>query len=170
MERRARFDRLYRAHVDRVMNYCLRHLAPSNAEDTVADTFLVAWRRLDDIPEPAIGWLIITARHTIYTRYRAQAKAQRLVERLARITSLATEPTDVAVERRVILLAALDGLTDDEREALLLTAWDGLSGEDAALVLGCSHGALRMRLHRARQKLSKALGEEDSPEHIRSAT
>jgi len=169
MERRSRFDRLYRAHVDRVMNYCLRHLAPSHAEDAVAETFLIAWRRIDDVPEPAVGWLIITARHTIYTRYRAQAKAQTLVERLARITSLAAEATDVTVERREMLLTALDSLTEDEREALFLTAWDGLSGEDAADVIGCRPGALRMRLHRARQKLSEALGE-DSPEQIRSAT
>lgn len=167
MERRSRFDRLYRAHVDRVMNYCLLHLAPSAAEDAVADTFLVAWRRIDDVPDPAVGWLILTARNTIYTRYRAQAKAQTLVERLSRITSLAAEPVEVTVERPEMLLAALATLTEDEREALLLTAWDGLSGEDAAEVIGCRHGALRMRLHRARQKLSEALGEA-SPEHIRS--
>lgn len=169
MERRSRFDRLYRQYADRVMNYCLRHLSPSHAEDAVADTFLVAWRRIDDVPEPAIGWLIITARHTIFTRYRAQAKAQTLVERLARITRLAAEATDVTVVRREMLLTALNSLTEDEREALFLTAWDGLSGEDAAEVIGCRQGALRMRLYRARQKLSEALGE-DSPAHIRSAT
>ena len=169
MERRTRFDRIYRSNVDRVMNYCLRHLNPSHAEDAVADTFLVAWRRLDDVPEPAVGWLIVTARHTNYRRYRAPAKAQPLAERLARVTSLAAEPPDVAVERRAELLAALDVLTEEEREALFLTAWDGLSGEDAARALGCGHGALRMRLHRARQKLADALGE-DSPHHLRSAT
>ena len=151
------------------MTYCLRHLAPSHAEDAVADTFLAAWRRLDDVPEPAVGWLIVTARHTIYSRYRAHAKAQSLAERLARITALAAEPTEVAVERREVLLEALDILSEDEREALFLTAWDGLSGEDAARALGCGHGALRMKLHRARQKLSEALGE-DSPHHMRSAT
>lgn len=117
----------------------------------------------------AVGWLIITARHTIFTCYRAQTRAQTLVERLARITRLAAEASDVTVERLEMLLTALNSLTEDEREALFLTAWDGLSGEDAAEVIGCRPGALRMRLHRARQKLSEALGE-DSPEHIRSAT
>lgn len=57
-QRRSRFVALHEDHVNAVMSYCLRHLVPTNAEDAVSDTFVVAWRRLDEIqPEPR-GWLM----------------------------------------------------------------------------------------------------------------
>ena len=73
-QRRARFVGLYENHVDRVMSYCLRHLAPATAEDAVSDTFLLAWRKLDEVPAEPIGWLIVTARNTIRNRYRTQTR------------------------------------------------------------------------------------------------
>ncbi len=45
-QRRSRFVALYEGHVDAVMSYCLRHLVPTNAEDAVSDTFLVAWAKV----------------------------------------------------------------------------------------------------------------------------
>ena len=80
-------------------------------------------------------------------------------DRLRQITRLASEPADVTAERRADLLTALESLTDDEREAILLVSWDGLTGTEAARALKCSHGALRVRVHRARQKMAAALGD-----------
>ncbi len=145
--------------MDAVMLYCLRHLAPATAEDAVSDTFLVAWRKLDEVPSEPRGWLIVTARNTIRNRYRTQARAVALEVRLQQITQLAAEPVDVTAERRADLLTALTALTDDEREAILLVSWDGLTGPEAAKALGCSHGALRVRVYRARQKMVAALGD-----------
>lgn len=156
---------LYEDHSNAVMSYCLRHLAPSNAEDAVSDTFLVAWRKLDEVPPEPRGWLIVTARNTIRNRYRTQARAIALEQRLQQITRLAADPVDVTAERRADLLAALESLTDDEREAILLVSWDGLTGAEAAQALGCSHGALRVRVHRARQKMAAVLGDA-APTHI----
>ncbi len=158
-QRRERFVALYEGHVDAVMAHCLRHLAPGTAEDAVSDTFMVAWRKFDDIPPEPRGWLIVTARNTIRNRYRTQARAVALEVRLQQITQLAAESADVTAERRADLLTALSALTDDEREAILLVSWDGLTGTEAAKVLGCSHGALRVRVHRARQKMAAALGD-----------
>ncbi|MEO7588043.1 MAG: sigma-70 family RNA polymerase sigma factor [Arachnia sp.] len=157
-QRRTRFAALYEGHVNAVMAHCLRHLAPATAEDAVSDTFLVAWRKLDEIPPEPRGWLIVTARNTIRNRYRTQARSLALEDRLRQITHLAAEPADVTAERRADLLTALRALTDDEREAILLVSWDGLTGVEAARALGCSHGALRVRVHRARQKMAAALG------------
>jgi len=160
-QRRRSFVALYEDHVDVVMSYCLRHLAPTNAEDAVSDTFLVAWRKLDEIPPEPRGWLIVTARNTIRNRYRTQSRALALEDRLRQIARLAADPADVTAERRADLLTALESLTDDEREAILLVSWDGLTGVDAARALGCSHGALRVRVHRARQKMATAIGDAE---------
>ena len=44
-----------------------------------------------------------------------------------------------------------------QQEALLLISWDGLSEREAAAALGCSRGAIALRLHRARRVLRVAL-------------
>ncbi len=62
------------------------------------------------------------------------------------------------------LIDALRMLTEREREALLLVAWDGLSPRDAAIAAGCSSAAFRVRLHRARGRVSTQLGiDQDTP-------
>lgn len=160
---RERFVRLYEAHADRIMVYCLRHLTPSTAEDAVSDVFLTAWRRLDDVPDDPVPWLYVTARNVIRNRYRSQASALATAQRVAQLQALSAESAEVTAERRADLAVALGALSHDEREALLLTAWDGLSGADAARVLGCTPGALRVRLHRARARMAAAL-HETTPE------
>ncbi|MDO5736371.1 MAG: sigma-70 family RNA polymerase sigma factor [Propionibacteriaceae bacterium] len=158
-QRRTEFVALYEGHVSAVMSYCLRHLARASAEDAVSDTFLVALRKFDEVPLEPRAWLIVTARNTIRNRYRTQARSLALEDRLRQITQLAADPADVTAERRADLLTALGCLSDDEREAILLVSWDGLTGAEASRALGCSHGALRVRVHRARQKMAAALGE-----------
>lgn len=160
-ERRTRFVRLYGAHADRIMAYCLRHLSPSTANDALSDIFLTAWRRLDEVPDDAAPWLYVTARNVIRNHYRAQAASLATAQRVAQLQRLTTESAEVTAERRADLATALGALNDDEREALLLTAWDGLSGAEAARVLGCTPGALRVRVHRARERMAAALRESD---------
>lgn len=56
-------------------------------------------------------------------------------------------------------------LSEDDQEVLRLTTWEGLGPADAAAVLGCPTAAVKVRLHRARQRLRKALGQaEASPQ------
>ena len=121
----------------------MRHCGPVDADDVVAETFAVAWRRIDVVPEPAIGWLIVTARNVVSGRRRTERKHVDLA-RLAAETARHDEPAaeEVAVRRRAVL-DALDALSEREREALLLTAWDGLDHAAAAAVAGCSTRAFR---------------------------
>ena len=66
------------------------------------------------------------------------------------------DPAD-SLGRRDELASAFADLEEAEREVLRLVAWEGLSTRDAAAVIGCSPGAFRVRLHRARRKLAKGL-------------
>ena len=157
--RKARFVAVYEGHVDAVMVHCLRHLRRSSAEDAVSDTFLIAWRKLDQLPADPRGWLIVTAHNVIRNQYRTQARSVALETRLQQITRIAADPAHVTAERRADLLTALKALTDDEREAVMLVSWDGLTGSEAARALECSPGALRVRVHRARQKMAAAIGD-----------
>jgi RNA polymerase sigma-70 factor, ECF subfamily len=60
--REARFTRLYELHLDAVRAYAWRR-SQGLADEIVAETFLVAWRRLEAIPEDALPWLIGVARN-----------------------------------------------------------------------------------------------------------
>jgi RNA polymerase sigma-70 factor (ECF subfamily) len=157
---RHRFERCFRDHYADVLAFCVRR-CPSRevAEDAAADTFAVAWRRRDRIPDPALVWLYAVARRVLANQYRAMRRRNALDGRLAQELDAGRaqgDPGD-SLARRDAFLAALASLSGDEREVLRLVAWDGLDGRDAARVLGCSYGAFRVRLHRARRKLEKQL-------------
>jgi RNA polymerase sigma-70 factor (ECF subfamily) len=157
---RGRFERCFDEHYVRIFAFAARRVSGrESAEDVVADTFAIAWRRRDRIPEEALPWLYAIAANVIANQYRSSHRRHNLGERLAREASVAapgTDPAD-ALGGRDELAAALARLDEAEREVLRLVAWEGLSTGDGARVVGCSPGAFRVRLHRARRKLAKEL-------------
>lgn len=64
-ERRRRFEELFDRYYWEVRAYVLRRGPASSAEDVVAETFLVAWRRLESIDADALPWLLGVARRTL---------------------------------------------------------------------------------------------------------
>ena len=124
----------------------------------MAETFTVAWRRWDDLPDPPLPWLLGTARNLLSEDRRSLARGQRLADRLALLAGTTRVTEDVAdtAFARERALQALASLTEDQREALLLVAWDGLSISEAAEVLELRLGAFRARLHRGRAALEAA--------------
>ncbi|HEV7398693.1 MAG TPA: sigma-70 family RNA polymerase sigma factor [Solirubrobacterales bacterium] len=159
-----RFGRLYRDQGRAILAYALRRVEdPESAADVVAETFLVAWRRLDEVPTDARArlWLFGVARRVIANLHRAERRRTRLGERLAESlrTELATQPALAGEAAEV--LRAMGGLGDDDRELLLLVSWEELSPGEAAEVLGISSLAARSRLHRARRRLRAALEQQE---------
>lgn len=152
---------LFEQFSPRVYAYARRHGDRQDARDVVADVFVVAWRRRDDVPDAALPWLLVVARNVLGNRRRADRRRARLTDAMTTLDRLARPATsaDESVEERKSLLAAAAGLTEREREALLLVAWDGLSNRDAARVLGCSLRAFEVRLSRARARLASRIAE-----------
>jgi len=68
-------------------------------------------------------------------------------------------PHEAACQRSELseTLAALRGLAPRDREAILLAASGNHSVDEASRILGISASAFKMRLHRARRRLSSAL-------------
>ena len=148
----------------RVLAYALRHCPSSAAEEIVSETFLVAWRRVADLPEDPMPWLLVVARNTIANERRTRQRRARLLDVVAQLERLAVPAAgaDRTVVERSAMVHALGTLTATEREALLLVAWDGLRPRDAATVAGCSPRAFEVRLHRARARLARALDASDA--------
>lgn len=157
---RVRFERCFRDHYAEILAFSLRRLpSRQSAEDVAAETFAVAWRRRGRIPDPALPWLYAVARRVIANQYRSTRRRRNLDERLAHEAGAGRPPTDPgdSLAGRDAFFAAFASLSEQEREVLILIAWDGVDPREAARVLGCSHGAFRVRLHRARRKLAKQL-------------
>src|SRR5438067_11403596 len=81
-----RFRDVYGANFAAITGYAMRRAASAeDAADVVAETFLVAWRRLADVPagDAARLWLYATARRILSNQRRSARRGTRLSERLA---------------------------------------------------------------------------------------
>lgn len=159
-EHKDRFRSIFEEHAGSVLSYALRRVdSPDEAKDVVSETFLVAWRRLDSVPEPPLPWLLGTARRVLANQRRASGNRAHLVEKLSRETEadMAGEPAD---ERARRVREAMSRLPGTHREPLALIYWEGLSTAEAARAVGCSRAALLVRLHRARKRLERELTME----------
>jgi RNA polymerase sigma-70 factor (ECF subfamily) len=168
---KVRFGRIYREQGRAILSYALCRVDdPDDAPDVVAETFLVAWRRLDEVP---IGpgerlWLYGVARRVLANLHRSTRRRTRLAERIAESLrgdpAVHPGPDGEATE----ILDAMRELGEENRELLLLVSWEGLSPSEAARVLGISALAARSRLHRSRRRLRAILEERGTPPPARS--
>jgi len=170
-ERQRRFEAAYAAYHGPILGYLLRRTDnPDDAADALAEVFLTAWRRLEDLPaEPqARLWLYGVARRVLANQRRGERRRGALADRLRADLADAYRPPEYTGEL-ARLAAALSRLPESERELLALSAWEGLDHGQIAAVLDCSRNAVRIRLHRARRRLAAELGRapaQPAPRHV----
>lgn len=159
-----RFTLLTLEHGKAVLGYLARRTVPTqDAADLTAEVFVVAWRRLDAVPqepEQARAYLLGVARGVLSNHRRGAMRRGNLADRLR--AQAARQPTsyeDPAADVEHPVHAALATLSNDDREVLTLTAWEGLTSAQVATVLSLSAAATRQRLTRARARLRTALAE-----------
>lgn len=88
-----RLERLFDAYADRVHAFATHWVGPNSARDVVSETFLVAWRRFDTVPDRALPWLLGTARKVISNELRGRARRSALrVARPPETTGWAASP------------------------------------------------------------------------------
>jgi RNA polymerase sigma-70 factor, ECF subfamily len=80
---RARTDQeafavLYERFFTRVWAYAVGRVGRQSAEDVVAETFTVAWRRRADIPRDPLPWLLVVARNVVREAGRAETHQRML--------------------------------------------------------------------------------------------
>jgi RNA polymerase sigma-70 factor (ECF subfamily) len=158
------FDAMFREHVAGVASYCRwRSDSPCDGQDAVAEVFLIAWRRLDEVPrgEQARPWLYATARRVMANQARANARRGRLRERLRAQPAGASDEGDPLAGRVREALGsrvreALGSLRPQDRETLLLAEWEGFTPAEIAVVVQRPAVAVRSRLHRARRRFRDA--------------
>jgi RNA polymerase sigma factor (sigma-70 family) len=159
-DREQRFVVLYDAHLHRILGYALRRTDEASAQDVVAETFLVAWRRLEDVPDGSDArlWLYGVARKVLANHRRKESRRERLRSalELGHLTSLCLGDE----EPNLLFAEAFERLPARDRELLGLWAWEGLDYRELAVVLGCSVNAAKIRVHRARRRFALQLSKQ----------
>lgn len=154
-----RFRRLFEANHRPLLLYALRRTSTDgDAEDAVAETYAIAWRRLSRLPEGEgeLPWLYAICRRVLANQRRGGQRRQRLLERIGSTSTAAATGTGDATGP---VMQALSSLRPDDQEILRLVAWEDLSHRDIGIALGITSNAVAIRLYRARQRLLAALQE-----------
>jgi RNA polymerase sigma-70 factor (ECF subfamily) len=147
------FDTLYERYARIVHGLLLARVGRDEVDDLVQDVFLTAWRRLDDLRDPAAfgGWIAMIARNRATDFHRRSAA---FVELPANLES----PGDTSNEADAnAALAAIRSLPDAYRETLILRLVEGLSGPEIAERTGLTPGSVRVNLHRGMKLLRDKL-------------
>ncbi len=156
----ARFAEIFE-HLDFIARYARRRGA-RDPDGIAAEAMAIAWRRLADVPaaDPR-PWLIVTARNLLLAERRSEPETGRGPLGDVDLQAPAEQlPSELDLDPD--LARCLGVLAEKDREALLLIAWEDLTPALAAASLGISPTAFRVRLHRARRRLSDLLTEQAS--------
>ncbi|MGD0066857.1 MAG: sigma-70 family RNA polymerase sigma factor [Streptosporangiaceae bacterium] len=161
----AEFEQLYRANVDAVMAYFARRSRdPHAGADLTADTFvavITAFGTFDPQKGTARAWVFGIARHVYASHCEAHSQQQRKLERLAGRRELEPDQVEELLDRIDAeragrdLITGLASLPERDRAVIELVALAGLRPKEAAVALGLTPGAVRMRLLRTRARLGK---------------
>lgn len=167
--RRERFEEVAPGLIEPLRRYLARRTDPDTAEDVLAETLLVCWRRVAELPDLPLPWAYAVAANCLRNAERSARRQRRVAARVATLDPppvVEVEPVDDAE-----LTQALARLRDVDAELLRLWAWEQLTPAEIATVLGISANAASIRLHRARERLRTELrksrgrsGHEESRE------
>ncbi len=155
-DRQGTFQSLYQSVYSDLIRFVQRRTHPDQAEDVVADAFLVVWRRLNELPEDhedARAWIFGITRNILLNSHRSEQRRYSLGVRLADATAVSDGSGADLVATRVDLGRAWLLLSEVHQETLGLAVLDELKAPQAAAVLGISPVAFRLRLSRARRAL-----------------
>ncbi len=158
--RRERFEEVAAEVVEPVRRFLNRRTDPATADDVLADTLLVCWRRGGEVPDEPLPWAYGVARRCLANAERGARRQQRVAGRVATVdppTASVPGPGDDEPAAVEVVTHALTALPATDAELLRLWAWEQLSPAEIAVVLDITANAASIRLHRAREKLRAEL-------------
>lgn len=133
-----------------------------DADDACAETFLVAWRRIDDIPPPpqTLSYLYGIAGRVLSNQLRTLHRRSRVDAKLGNLgVAPPVEPSTLILQssRDEKVVAAVHKLKPKDREIVMLYAWEDLPRDTIAKIMGMTRAAIDQRIHRSYQRLARAL-------------
>lgn len=166
-----RLTRLHECVAADLLSYLARRTpSAEDAADLLAETFLVAWRRIAQIPtedEASRMWMFVVARNVLTNWRRGTHRRIALADELrSAIRTTVVEPPDTDNEVR----DAVDALPAKSRDLVMLVHWDGFTIVQAAHILHISESTARGRYQRAKAALRMDLeaGTKDPARAVRT--
>lgn len=170
-ERSAEFTALVQRHTGGLERYLRRRCRnPSDVEDLLAETFLVAWQRFGTESRPVesfpawfhgIAWRVVANHNRKLRRMRVLEKLFSHMRRDA--SDVNTIDVTIEVERRLLSRELLESLTVADRRVLFSFALLADNESHLGVLVGASSSAARQRVSRARKRLAKAYFGFDAP-------
>jgi RNA polymerase sigma-70 factor (ECF subfamily) len=158
-ERRVRFEAIAREIVEPLRRFLARRTDAATADDALADTLVVLWRRYDDLPDDVLPFAYGVARLSLANATRSARRQRRVAGKIATLDPPREAPDPVGDDR---LAEAMADLSEDDAELLRLWAWEHLTPTEIATVLDVTANAVGIRLHRAKARLRDALRKVDA--------
>lgn len=144
------YDCLVKKHYDSVLGYIQCRMADKDrARDVTQETFLAAWTRVSELYEhPNIrAWLLRTAQYKMKHLFQDDKNEN------AAISSAIEGYTGESIHEQDTT-DLLESLNDQDSAVLLMHYEEGMSIAEIAKALGSTQDAAKMRLSRARRKLT----------------
>ena len=129
------------------------------AEDILADTFVKAWSKINQVSSPKAlsSWLYQIAKNNIIDYYRIRRNLIAIEEVEEFLLEDAASPVDelnLAFEQKK-LLEVVNLLPKDQQQVIKYKFFEDLSNDQIALLLNKTEGAIRVIQHRAVIKLKE---------------
>lgn len=160
----ARFERVFRAEVDRVYSYARARLGDADAEDVVSDVFLAAALAIRDGNEAGFSgaWIMAVTKNKVIDHWR-RAQRQKVRTMLLRQTESQLTQIDDWTDpgNRELVIDTLDQLSSRHRLLLVLHYVDCLSVPEIATELGQSISAVESVLARARRAFRATVAKQE---------
>lgn len=164
--RHEKFEAMYAAHVEDLLSYALRRSANTHdAVETLSEAMLVAWRRIDDVPEgiEARLWLFGVMRNVMNNSRRSSRRQKRLIEKVSSLLEADVQEEARSRDARTSNVhEALKQLRPIEAEVIRLSIWEELTSSQISTLLQIPPETVRTHLHRGRSKLRALLSKDDS--------
>ncbi len=142
------FEAWMRQWADIIVRFAHHHGGPwMTAQDVAQETFLRAYRHtLSHGALPSSGWLFRVASRLMIDEYRRQSREVVGDERLQGATY------ELDIDRQLVVLEALESLSERDRECMALFYFRDWSLEEIARHLKIPSATVRTRLFRARER------------------
>jgi RNA polymerase sigma factor (sigma-70 family) len=155
------FRVLYVRSYGPIRAYVRRRTRQDNASeaDIVAEVFLVAWRRLADVPAPPkeLPWLYGVARNVLNSHFRTTQRSLALVQRLSFEERMSDESLSGASDLELRVERAINQFSDVDREIFRLIHWEDLSHVEVAVAMDLTPKAVERRVARSRARIREIL-------------
>ena len=158
-QEQSHFEKIYQTNYQRVIRVCRGYVNGDEAlaKDLTQEVFIKVWENLKSFREEAVvsTWIYRITVNTclLQLRKKKYLKGEKALEKFA---ELPEEPKPSKENQLKRMYQCINKLTKDSRGIILLEL-EGLPQKDIAAITGLSHEAVRVRIHRIKNSLTKCV-------------